>query len=237
VILAAGRGKRLLPLTADSPKPLTPVLGKPILEHVIWTLREAAIKDIIIVTGYLGYAIQRYFGDGSKLGVELRYVCNPVHKNGNAASLKASQDLLAEDESFLLLMSDHCIDKEIVRRAVRSIQRKPLLCVDRRPQYSPQIKDATRVFVNSEGYITDIGKAINSWNGIDTGVFLLDHAIFEVIEQIERTKCPVTISDCICELTQNDSPLWACDVSGLLWLDIDTPGDVKVAESVMREEN
>lgn len=237
VILAAGRGERLLPLTADSPKPLAPVLGKPLLEHVIQTLREVGVKDIIVVTGYLGHKIVRRFGDGSEFGVHIRYVRNPTHDNGNAVSLRVSQDLLAEDEPFLLLMSDHCVDEKMVQRAIRCIQHEPLLCVDRQPFYSPQIEDATKVFVNSKGYVTDIGKAINSWNGFDTGIFLLDHTIFKVEECIERTKRRVTISDCMRRLVQDGNPLWACDVSGLPWLDIDTPDDVKFAESVMREEN
>lgn len=236
VILAAGRGERLLPFTKYCPKPLTPILGKPLLEHTIETLKQAAVENIIIVTGYLSLTIQEYFDDGAKFHVKIRYAYNPVHKNGNAASLKVAQELLAKDETFLLLMSDHCIDVNIVRKALQNIEHKPLLCVDRRPRYLPQIKDATRVLVNSRGYITKIGKDITPWNGVDTGVFLLDNSIFEVIERIEKTTCPVTISDCVKELIRNGKPLWACDVSRLFWLDIDTFDDVKVAELVLREE-
>ena len=236
VILAAGRGERLLPFTKYCPKPLTPILGKPLLEHTIETLKQAAVENIIIVTGYLSLTIQEYFGDGAKFHVKIRYVHNPVHKNGNAASLKVAQELLAKDEAFLLLMSDHLIDIKIVRKALQNIEHKPLLCVDRRPRYLSQIKDATRVLVNSRGYITKIGKDTTPWNGVDTGVFLLDSSIFEVIERAEKPTYPVTISDCIKKLIRNGKPLWACDVSGLFWLDIDTFDDVKIAELILREE-
>jgi NDP-sugar pyrophosphorylase family protein len=77
VILAAGRGKRLHPYTEKYPKPLTPIADRPILEHVIYTLKNVGIREFIIVTGYLGSAIQTYFGDGSKLGVTIQYVKNP----------------------------------------------------------------------------------------------------------------------------------------------------------------
>jgi len=236
VILAAGRGERLLPFTNYCPKPLTPILGKPLLEYTIETLKQAAVEDVIIVTGYLSHTIQEYFGDGSKFHLKIRYAHNPVQKNGNATSLKATQELLTEDEAFLLLMSDHLIDVNIVRKALQNIEHKPLLCVDRRPRYLPQIKDATRVLVTSRGYITKIGKDITPWNGVDTGVFLLDSSIFEVIERAEKPTYPVTISDCIKKLTRDGKPLWACDVSKLFWLDIDTFDDVKIAELILQEE-
>jgi len=235
VILAAGRGERLLPFTKRFPKPLAPILGKPLLEYTIETLREAAVEDIIIVTGYLSRSIHEYFGDGSRFHVKIRYAYNPVHENGNATSLKVARELLAKDEAFLLLMSDHCIDVNIVREALQNIEHEPLLCVDRRPRYPPQIEDATRVLVNSKGYITRIGKDIAQWNGVDTGVFLLDNDIFEVMERTVKPTYPVTISDSMKDLVRSGKSLWACDVSGFFWLDVDTFDDMVFAESILRE--
>lgn len=236
VILAAGLGERLLPLTKTSPKPLTPVLGKPLLGYTIETLKEVGVEDIIVVTGYLSHTIREYFGDGSKFHVKIRYAYNPVYKNGNGTSLKAAQELLAEDEAFLLLMSDHLIDVNIVNKALRNVERRPLLCVDRQPRYPSQIKDATRVLVNSEGYIVNIGKDIIRWNGVDTGVFLLENDIFEVMEQAEKLSHSVTISDCINGMITNGNPLWACDASRLFWLDVDTFDDLKNAGWMLQGE-
>ncbi|MHA1543416.1 MAG: phosphocholine cytidylyltransferase family protein [Candidatus Hodarchaeales archaeon] len=236
LILAAGRGERLLPLTKNYPKPLTPILGKPLLEHIVETLKDAMVKDIVIVTGYLNHFIQEYFGDGSKFQVKIRYIYNPVYKNGNGSSLKVAQELLAEDEAFLLLMSDHLIDVNIVNKALRNVDHKPLLCVDRQPHDSHQIKDATKVLVNSEGYIINIGKDIAHWNGVDTGVFLLDNNIFEEMVEVEKLSHFVSISDCIKGMITNGKPLWACDVSRLFWLDIDTIDDLERAKLILRGE-
>ena len=236
VILAAGCGERLLPLTKTFPKPLVSILGKPLLEYTIETLEEAAVEDVIIVTGYLSHSIQEYFGDGSKFHVKIRYAYNPVYKNGNGNSLKVAQALLAKDEAFLLLMSDHLINVNIVNKALQNIKHRPLLCVDREPHYRSQIKDATRVFVNSEGYIVNIGKEIKCWNGVDTGVFLLDNNVFEMMEQAEKSSYFDTISSCIRRMIANGKPLWACDVSRLFWLDIDTVDDLKNAELILQEE-
>jgi len=66
LILAAGRGERFRPFTDESPKPLIPLLGRPLIERVILAVREAGIKDLIIVTGYLGEKLRAFLDDGSK---------------------------------------------------------------------------------------------------------------------------------------------------------------------------
>jgi len=194
------------------------------------------VEDIIIVTGYLSHSIHEYFGDGSKFHVKIRYAYNSVYKNGNGTSLQVAQALLAKDEAFLLLMSDHLIDVNIVNKALRNVERRPLLCVDREPRYPSQVKDATRVLVNSEGYIVNIGKEITCWNGVDTGVFLLDNNVFEMMEQAEKSSHLVTTSSCIKRMIANGKPLWACDVSRLFWLDIDTVDNLKNAELILQGE-
>ena len=67
VILAAGRGTRMRELTAELPKPMIEVRGKPVLQHIIEGLRDAGIRDCLIVVGYRADAVQDFFGDGSAL--------------------------------------------------------------------------------------------------------------------------------------------------------------------------
>lgn len=228
MILAAGHGERLLPHTEERPKPLLLVSGRPILEHVIRTLRSVGIKEFILVTGYLGCAIQRYFGDGSKLGVNIQYVENPSYLRGNATSLAVAQKLLGNDEVFFLSMADHLMDRHIVERALKNIDRQPLLCVDMKPSSFFQVQEATKVLVGSDGYIKDIGKKIPEWNGLDTGLFLLDDTIFDVINNMKNRQNPLVLSQCMGEMIKSCG-LWACDVSGFFWLDIDTQKDITLA--------
>lgn len=235
IILAAGRGERLLPLTKYCPKPLASAAGKPLLEYTVESLKQASVKDLIIVTGYHAQAIQEYFGDGTKFDVRISYVYNPFFENGNGTSLKAATSLLSTGEPFLLLMSDHCIDAGIVRKALRTARSAPLLCVDRSSHHLSQIKDATKVFVDPGGFILNIGKHIARWNGIDTGVFLLDGNIIKVIKRVESHSNTVTISDCMRALIRDGESLRACDVSGLFWLDVDTFDDLIFADSILRE--
>ncbi len=74
VILAAGEGTRMRPLTYTRPKVMLPIANKPILEHLISELSKAGVKDIVLVVGYKEEKIREYFGDGSDFGVRIEYV-------------------------------------------------------------------------------------------------------------------------------------------------------------------
>lgn len=86
VILAAGRGSRIFPLSKNSPKPLLPVLNKPVIEYQIDVMRKAGIWDITIVVGALGILIKKFFGNGSKFGVKISYIVDN-NPQGIASSL------------------------------------------------------------------------------------------------------------------------------------------------------
>jgi len=103
VILAAGKGKRLMPLTDFVAKPLLPIHRHPAIEKVIGQLKDAGLKDIIIVVGHLGEQVMEYLGNGTALGVDLTYV-KQEKQLGMAHALERISDLLKGD--FLLCSSD-----------------------------------------------------------------------------------------------------------------------------------
>jgi dTDP-glucose pyrophosphorylase/CBS domain-containing protein len=74
VVMAGGFGRRLAPLTDDTPKPMLPVGGRPLLEHIIVQLRDAGIDHVRVTTHYLGDIIARHFGNGEAFGVDIEYV-------------------------------------------------------------------------------------------------------------------------------------------------------------------
>src|SRR5258707_13710501 len=73
VVMAGGEGSRLRPLTSRTPKPLVPVAGRPIMEHILLHLRRHQMRDVVATVQYLGASIRNYFGDGSEQGIALRY--------------------------------------------------------------------------------------------------------------------------------------------------------------------
>jgi len=234
VILAAGRGERLEPFTSIFPKPLISINKKPLIEHVLDALRKAGIKDCIIVTGYMGQKLRKHLGDGSKFHMRIGYCYNPSYTRGNALSLKAAKKFLEKNERFLLTMADHLVSKEIIDSAFKNIEHAPLICVDRQTRGFVELEEATKVLVGVDGYVKDIGKEIPSWNAVDTGVFLFDHKIFEAIRNVEGKYSFLTLSRCIKQMIREGVPLWACDVSGKFWMDIDTSEHVALAEQVLR---
>ncbi|MEM3641014.1 MAG: sugar phosphate nucleotidyltransferase [Candidatus Bathyarchaeia archaeon] len=234
VILAAGRGSRLHSISKHSPKPLTKILEKPIIEYTIQALKSAGVKNIVIVTGYLDKHIKKYLGSGERLGVKIQYRYNRRYMFGNAVSLKTARTVFRKSQQFLLLMGDHYFEKAIIERAVKNSIRQPLLCIDKNPRYPPQIRDATKVLVDEYGYVVDIGKNVQAWNAVDVGLFLLDGAIFEVINSLEKQKPFLDVAECIRYLSLNVKPVWGCDVSGHFWFDIDTPLDVEFVENLLR---
>ena len=236
VILAAGRGKRISTCMNEKPKPLIPIFGKPLIEYPLEALKKNSVKECIVVVGYKAEKIRNFLGNGEKYGVKIEYAYNPQYDNGNAVSLYHARNFLHEDEPFLVLMADHIVSPEIVKKVIEHVDDKPLLCVDYSPKYSPQLKDATKVLVDEEGCIQIIGKTLSEWNAVDTGVFILDQKIFKAIEKVrEEASTRATLSNCIKRMISEDVKLKACDVSGLFWLDIDLPEDLEFAEKILAE--
>lgn len=104
VILAGGRGTRLMPLTKTLPKPMVSFHGKPFLEYLIESVRDQGFERILLLLGYLPSAIQDYFGDGSEWGVRIEYSITDVH-NETGRRIKLAQSLI--DPVFLLMYCDN----------------------------------------------------------------------------------------------------------------------------------
>jgi NDP-sugar pyrophosphorylase family protein len=105
VILAAGKGTRMGELTENLPKPMLPVDGKPVLEHIVTGLRdEAKIGDFFIITGWRGQVIRDYFGDGSAWGVKISYG-EQVVQDGTGKAPELAKEWVGED-NFLLTYGD-----------------------------------------------------------------------------------------------------------------------------------
>jgi len=115
IILAAGEGHRLRPLTTNMPKVMLPVGNKPILEYVIDALRENYVNHITIVVGYRADKIKQYFGNGSEFGVHIDYVMQKKQLGTAHALYQARMD-----DEFLLLYGDNMITGDCVRELLKT---------------------------------------------------------------------------------------------------------------------
>ena len=112
VIMAGGKGTRMLSIASDIPKPMIPIEGRPVLEREIECLCEQGFTDILITVGHLGNVIMDYFGDGLKFGVHITYYFEK-EPLGNAGALFQVKDQLTDD--FLLLNADAMFDIDFNR--------------------------------------------------------------------------------------------------------------------------
>ncbi|HZP25935.1 MAG TPA: NDP-sugar synthase, partial [Dehalococcoidia bacterium] len=110
--MAGGEGSRLRPLTIGRPKPMVPIVGKPVMEHIIELLRRHGITDIVVTLQYLPGVIQDYFGDGSAFGVNLTYSVED-QPLGTAGSVKLAMSHL--DDTFLVISGDALTDFDLTK--------------------------------------------------------------------------------------------------------------------------
>ena len=107
IIIAAGKGTRLLPLTENVPKVMLEIGGKPAIEHVINMMKSAGIKDIAITTHHLFHIIQNYFSDGRDFGVSIIYT-KEKELVGNSGGIKTLENFI--DGTFVVIYGDNIAD-------------------------------------------------------------------------------------------------------------------------------
>ncbi len=110
VVMAGGEGSRLRPLTSQYPKPLVPVAGVPVIEHILRLLRDHGITQVILTLQYLGAEIRNRLGDGSDLDMEIEYVVED-RPLGTAGSVRNAAHLL--DDTFLVISGDALTDIDL----------------------------------------------------------------------------------------------------------------------------
>ena len=230
VILAAGNGSRLRPLTYEIPKPLVLMGGVPLIERIVLSAKEAGIDEFLVVLGYLGDRLKEELGDGKKHGVKIEYVENQEWEKANGVSVyKAGQVL---NENFVLLMGDHIFDPRMlaVFKDFKIGAKECALCVDYNISRVFDIDDATKVEVE-DGKIRRIGKGLVDYTAIDTGMFLCSPYLFEVLKENIR-EGRYSLSESIQTLA-NQNLMKAHDIKKSIWSDLDTMEDLERAESVL----
>ena len=173
VILAAGEGKRMHPLTYTRPKVMVSLAGKPILEHVIEEIKQAGISDFVLVVGYRDQAIRSYFGNGDQWGIDVEYMTQRKQL-GTADALRNIESLV--EGNFLLANGDAIVKKEYIAQiAERSQNTMALLKME-------DTTDMGVVEVEAEKVVRIHEKVKDPpSNLINAGVYLLTQQIFPVI--------------------------------------------------------
>lgn len=232
VILAAGLGVRLAGSEASVPKPLIKVAGLPLIAHALAHAAASGCDEAVVVIGHEGArvraAIEAMIAMTGRIAV--RFVENPDPTTPNGHSLLVAESY-ARDR-FFLQMVDHLFAEPVLPRLAsppfddRTAGR---VLVDRAP-VNLDLSDATKVRL-SDDRVTAIGKAIEPWDAIDAGCFLLTPAIFDALRHVPASE-PRTVSSAMRALAER-RVLAAHELRGVRWMDVDTPVDRAEAERLL----
>ena len=224
VLMAGGFGTRIQPLTQSVPKPMVPLLGRPMMEHIITKVREAGIAEIVVLLYYMPEVIRGYFGDGSKFGVRLDYVL-PDDDYGTAGAVKCAEERI--DSTFLVLSGDVVTDFDLVRilefhRAKRTPATITLTSVPNPLQFGVVITDASgRIlrFLEKPGWGEVFSDTVN------TGIYVLEP---EVFGQIPKGRSFDFSKDLFPTYLKEGTPIFGCKAEGY-WRDVGDPDSYREA--------
>lgn len=228
VILAAGNGSRMNGSASTEHKALKHLLSMPVIERGILALREAGIRELIVVVGHAAEQLPNALGDGSRLGVTIEYVHNEDWQDGNGTSLYAARHLVG-DEPFVVAMADHWYEPAVARLLLEGSFRSSRLCVDGTLDSPHDPSDATKVKVDSDGVIRQLGKDLAEFNGLDCGLFVFTSDVFRELETGFATG-EYSLGAAANRLAARGM-LAAVDIGDLKWEDVDTPGALRTARA------
>ncbi len=225
VVLAAGEGKRMRPLTARRPKVMLPVANRPMMEHAVLAARDAGITEFIFVVGYGEHEIRSHFGAGAGLGVEIRYVAQR-RQRGTADALLAAAGSVSD--RFLLINGDMIIKSADIER----ISRMEAPCMGVTHTDHPRDYGAVTV---SGGCITGIEeKPAHPAEGsglINAGMYLLEPGIFDHLEALDESpRGEFELTDALLSYIR-EGDLRAYDLE--FWIDVGYPWDLLDANEAL----
>jgi mannose-1-phosphate guanylyltransferase/phosphomannomutase len=182
VIMAGGKGTRLRPLTCNVPKPMVPLVQKPVMQYSIELLKKYGITDIAVTVQYLPDVIRDYFGDGSKFGVNLTYF-EETTPLGTAGSVKQAEDFL--DEPFIVVSGDALTDFDLSAGVDFHNEKESLVTIFMKQVECPL--EFGVIMTNEQDKIVRFLEK-PSWSEVfsdtvNTGIYIMDPSIFSYIEK------------------------------------------------------
>jgi NDP-sugar pyrophosphorylase family protein len=222
VILAAGRGTRMRELTAELPKPMIAVRGRPILQHIVEGLRDAGVTRFLIVVGYRAEVVRDYFGDGARFGVQVEYITQLV-QDGTGRVVELARAFAGADP-FILSYGDILIEPQNYRRLVRLENAEAIVSVKHNPG---EIAKGGAVFIDDHWRMTDLrekpapGEPTSPW--YNAGVYAFRPSILAFTARLEKSpRGEYELTDAIRALAQAGHLVQVVELQGA-WADVRDP--------------
>ena len=229
VVLVAGKGTRMEPLTSNCPKVMLEVANRPILEHILNAAVEAGIEGFVFITGYLEEQIKDYFGDGSKWGVSIEYV-QQKEQLGTANAIGYARGHV--EGAFLVLNGDMLIGQDDLKSLV-SRKEEAVICVKEVENPS----DFGVLETENNKVVRIIEKPKNPpTNLANAGIYLFRESMFDFIDKTQLSvRRELEITDSIQMLIDSGAPVGYHPLTGR-WIDIGYPWDLlKANEHLLKD--
>lgn len=188
VILAAGKGSRMYPFSEDFPKPLLPICNRPLIEYQIGMMTDIGITDLIIMIGHHGSKIVHALGDGSRFGVQIKYI-----EQKSTLGIAHAVGLLEEHicRPFLLFLGDIFFVAKDLKGIIKEFEKEKMNCVlaTKRESNKEAIKRNFAIIENKNGYVERVIEKprhiVNDLKGC--GLYFFDLHVFDAIRRTPRT--------------------------------------------------
>jgi len=233
IVLAAGLGSRLTEGGDTTPKPARCVAGVPLIVRVLRTLQTAGIDEAVVVVGQAGHLmIKDAVLSDTALDLDVTFVENADYLKKNGLSVLAAAGFI--DRECVLTMADHLYSSELVRRllAVEMPADGAALAVDYDIPRCFDLDDATKVAVE-DGRIARIGKELDAYDALDTGVFRIGPSLVAELSRVVDQRGDASLTDGVQALCRRGVFL-AADVGKVHWIDVDTEPALERAEAMLR---
>lgn len=194
MILAGGKGTRVQPITNTVPKPMIPIISKPIMEYLVEVLKQHGFDQIVVSTSYLADTIEAYFREGTRFGVQMGYSFEGYHSDGrtfaeglgSAGGLKKIQDFSGFfDDTFAVLCGDALIDLDLTKALAFHRERKAIATIILKDVPREQVSSYGVVKTDADGRILEFQEKpspeIAVSTTINTGIYLFEPEVFDYI--------------------------------------------------------
>ena len=219
VILMAGTGSRLRASGEVLPKPLVPILGRPLISYIADALAKAGVQSVHAIVGANNDSLVESLRRLIPATMRLKPIRNPDWQKQNGLSVLCAAGHVTEP--FLLMMGDHLFDPAILSVVLEgSVATCLNLAVDKKLETIFDIDDAMKVQTSGDRVIT-LGKNLEIYDAIDTGIFLCPNELFDYLRRAQRDG-DCSLADGV-RLMASEGKVRAIDIGPAWWQDVDTP--------------
>jgi dTDP-glucose pyrophosphorylase len=222
VLLAAGRGTRMRELTVDLPKPMIEVRGKAVLQHMVEGLRDAGVREFLIIVGYRAETVSNFFGDGSRYNIQIQYATQVV-QDGTGRVVDLARNFVATSP-FVLSYGDILVDPANYKRLLDLPDDVEAIISVKRGE---DVTKGGAVFVNDQMELVDLrekpepGEPTSPW--YNAGLYAFRPSIFDFTAKLKPSpRGEYELTDAVRELARSGKKVQALELIGE-WADVRDP--------------